>query len=509
MEEVAELVPEVPEEHADANQEIQEEPPPSPPIYSINNLTTPEEIYEEPEEITKGVTRCWILTASICVWLVLPLGLVILQFMSKPVHVKFSVDANTSAALRSSTLESSTTSTTAAPTKAVVPQHCGKLINIEDVKPAKVSSPGPQSSIVLTTKNITLFCIYNNSRINHTTFMYLPTNIPGGVCHYVIYWSVAIKDGRIASRVPVFDTTFGLEKLRGAISGDPKILMTVGGYKQDSVQFSMLGRTTGLLPHFVVNVLDYVLDNHLDGINIDWNYPGDECGSQEDHDTLAKLLAHTRTMFSINSQPGRSLIVTVMLPGTWDKLGHHYELYNLAPLVDTMMFNTYEPFYNSTCGIPPVKHPDSDDAFNFFVDYLPDVVRAKACFSATVVFRAMKQQQTGNNIVYKPWNSGNVELGNGRVPVIELCNHLLERYIQSRFKICDEYLVNNEGIQFAAESSVSYKQKFGKLGCVVVHDMDYDSFQRECQAVNASYFGIPDNYGLRKIVDGANALKHP
>ncbi|KAL3184570.1 hypothetical protein MRX96_031645 [Rhipicephalus microplus] len=112
------------------------------------------------------------------------------------------------------------------------------------------------------------FCLFRNSAVtlsrNYSTtgdnYDYTFEAMPFELCHNVIYWSVAIDNGNINSRMPSFDEDYGLYQLRNINDGlgylNVKILLALGGYPEDGPHFSMLGCYSITLSRLIANVVD-------------------------------------------------------------------------------------------------------------------------------------------------------------------------------------------------------------------------------------------------------------
>ncbi|KAG0438213.1 hypothetical protein HPB47_017105 [Ixodes persulcatus] len=107
---------------------------------------------------------------------------------------------------------------------------------------------------------------------------------------------MSIDDGQVRSRVPAFDKLYGISELKNTsdrLSGNKtKVLVALGGYPEDSSQFSRLGRDPVAIDTPVVDIVTMMVDLRLDGIAIHWVVPTGACQPSDVHNTLSALFAN-------------------------------------------------------------------------------------------------------------------------------------------------------------------------------------------------------------------------
>lgn len=79
-------------------------------------------------------------------------------------------------------------------------------------------------------------------------------------------------------------TDSGLVKFGALKSKNPnvKLLITVGGWTEDSIAFSHVAADDHKKLKMATTVVQYIKNYNLDGIDIDWEYPGKHGGKPED-----------------------------------------------------------------------------------------------------------------------------------------------------------------------------------------------------------------------------------
>jgi chitinase len=123
------------------------------------------------------------------------------------------------------------------------------------------------------------------------------------------------------------------------------VLVSVGGWL-GSGQFSHMAASAKSRALFVQSVMDFLRKYHLDGLDVDWEYPG-QPGSghaykREDKQNYTTLLKELRNRFDAEQRhTGKRLYLTVAAGATEDFLDHT-EMNQVARYVDTVNLMTYD-----------------------------------------------------------------------------------------------------------------------------------------------------------------------
>lgn len=127
------------------------------------------------------------------------------------------------------------------------------------------------------------------------------------------------------------------------------ILISVGGWLW-SGQFSDVALTQKSRQIFIQSVVEFVNLYHLDGLDIDWEYPGMSGAGHpfrnEDRENFTALLKELRVQFNREtSKTGRKLLLTIAA-GSGDDFLAHTEMSKAQKYLDTvnlMAYDYYEP----------------------------------------------------------------------------------------------------------------------------------------------------------------------
>ncbi|KAJ1661843.1 hypothetical protein IW140_006384 [Coemansia sp. RSA 1813] len=140
--------------------------------------------------------------------------------------------------------------------------------------------------------------------------------------HINLAFGIPAKDGSIS-----FDPTLSLPNIVGQIHGNgTKALVSLGGWT-DSCYFSTLVKDTSASNPFITNIVNFVESNSLDGIDIDWEYPG-RAGNDgniidEANDTpnYLKFVTNLRSAFTAKFGNGAKLITMAVRVQPFDVNG--------------------------------------------------------------------------------------------------------------------------------------------------------------------------------------------
>lgn len=176
-----------------------------------------------------------------------------------------------------------------------------------------------------------------------------------------------IQNGRMVAESPAdapnLATLVGLKKENPSL----QIVISVGGWLW-SGNFSDAALTPESRSRFIDSVVDFVEHYNLDGLDIDWEFPG-EVGAghrfrAEDGKNFTLLLSELRTRFDREEKKlGRPLLLSIAAGANDDWL-QHTEMREVAHMVDTvnlMAYDYYEPGDEGTTGNHAPLYADPAD----------------------------------------------------------------------------------------------------------------------------------------------------
>lgn len=175
------------------------------------------------------------------------------------------------------------------------------------------------------------------------------TSVDGTMLTRINYAFALIRDGRMVEGTP--NDATNLSVLRTLRIGHPdlKLLVSVGGWL-GSGGFSDAALTPASRKRFVDSALDFLMHYDLDGLDIDWEYPGqsgaDNKFRPEDGANFTLLLRDLRARFDAQTAvSNRPLLLTIAAGASLQFLAHTQmgEAARYLDSVNLMAYDYYEP----------------------------------------------------------------------------------------------------------------------------------------------------------------------
>jgi len=159
------------------------------------------------------------------------------------------------------------------------------------------------------------------------------------------YAFASIQDGRIAATGP--EDAPNLAALVALKKKNPslQVLISVGGWL-GSGNFSDMALTPESRLRFIDSVVAFVERNNLDGLDIDWEYPGQIGAGNHfravDKTNYTLLLAEIRKRFNREERKLQQPLVLTIAAGAGDHFLDHTEMRRVARVVDTVNLMAYD-----------------------------------------------------------------------------------------------------------------------------------------------------------------------
>jgi chitinase len=175
-----------------------------------------------------------------------------------------------------------------------------------------------------------------------------------------------IQNGRMVTGSPADAQNFAL--LRSLRNSNPNltILVSVGGWLW-STNFSDMALTRQSRAVFEDSVMQFLTRYDLDGLDIDWEYPGMPGSGHsfraEDKQNFTALVKELRERFDASARRGRRLYLTIAI-GASDEVIANTEMQKVQRYVDTvnlMTYDYYEPGSESITGNHSPLYADPAD----------------------------------------------------------------------------------------------------------------------------------------------------
>lgn len=195
------------------------------------------------------------------------------------------------------------------------------------------------------------------------------SDIDGNLCTHLMYTFFGVSStGDVVLLDPWLDTDLGnIQKTVALKQTYPhlKVLASVGGWNEGSAKFSSFARNPELRERFAQNCLNHVQKYGFDGIDIDWEYPGQRGGQSDDRENFTKLLKAVSDLFK-----PRNLLVVIAAASAQPSAEISYNIPEIIPYLDLINIMTYDYYgsWDTTTGMnaPLYSKPGSDEHFITF-----------------------------------------------------------------------------------------------------------------------------------------------
>ena len=175
-----------------------------------------------------------------------------------------------------------------------------------------------------------------------------------------------IQDGRMVTGSPADAENFAFLRSLRTAKPNLTLLVSVGGWLW-STNFSDMALTRESRTVFEDSVMQFLTRYDLDGLDIDWEYPGLPGAGHpfrpEDKQNFTALLRDLRERFDASARRGRRLYLTIAM-GASDEVIANTEMQKVQRYVDTvnlMTYDYYEPGSESITGNHAPLYADPAD----------------------------------------------------------------------------------------------------------------------------------------------------
>ncbi|XP_076347935.1 chitinase-3-like protein 1 [Tachypleus tridentatus] len=190
-----------------------------------------------------------------------------------------------------------------------------------------------------------IVCYYNSwSYYRPGNGKFLVEQIDPTLCTHLIYTFAKVEDDgfTISSLDQYLEEDYGLQNLKRFNnlknkSESLKTLIAVGGYVDGSLKFSKMSAWKWRRRKFVKNIVQFVLKYGFDGVDIDWEFPGQRGGTPGDKQNFVRLLKGLRQ--ELNKY---GLLLSVAVSAIKSTIDVSYDIPALVSYVDFINLMSYD-----------------------------------------------------------------------------------------------------------------------------------------------------------------------
>ncbi|CAL1528692.1 unnamed protein product [Lymnaea stagnalis] len=360
-------------------------------------------------------------------------------------------------------------------------------------------------AVIASTDGFRSVCYYTNwSQYRQGKGKFVPENVDPTLCTHLIYAFGKPEGTDILPFEWNDDSTpwsKGMyERATDLKQRNPnlKVLLAIGGYNMASEPFTTFVGSAAKRTAFVQSAISFLRARNFDGLDMDWEYPGQRGSPPEDKHNLVLLIQEMWNSFhleSLNSQKPR-LLLTGALPAGKESIDAGYDIPAIMPFMDFISLMTYDfhgswepytgmnsPLFAHETDVGNDTYLNLDWAAQYYVTL--GAPRDKINIGIATYGRSFLLDSLTNKGVRapasKPGDAGTYTMEKGFVSYYEVCDLMKSgaqvfdvKSQRNRYLLKGNFWVGYDDIQSVTEKACYTKQN--RFGGVMFWALDLDDF---------------------------------
>ncbi|KAJ9590785.1 hypothetical protein L9F63_016171 [Diploptera punctata] len=334
------------------------------------------------------------------------------------------------------------------------------------------------------------------------------SNIDGSLCTHVVYTYAGLQNGVVTSLDPYNDLeeSYGKGNYKKftsyAESNGFKPLLGIGGWNEGSAKYSEMASYAAGREDFADSVVAFLQEYGFDGISLDWMYPTQNGGAQEDKDNYILLLQTLQEKFS---DYGYTLAVAV---GASPVLTKSYDVANIGEYVDyiTLLSYDYHTYTDMKTDVASPLYSNDSYSVDFTVEQWTNLgAPAEKLIMGVASYGRTDHLSNSNNnglgaSVSGAGTAGQFTQEPGLLSYLEYCSSSNWEVVHSDDPLYTYAYKGNQWISYDDEAVLEAKAQYvldKGLAGIMMYSLESDDFGGNCDTAYPLLTAI--NKGLGRI----------